>query len=118
MTPRILIADDEAGIRLVLATHLRRRGWEVDEAVDGTAALDRLQHEEYDAVVLDHRMPGMTGIEVARVTNCEPLTFIFSAYVGPELAAEAAEIGCESVAKTDLQELLRHLDEALGGVSA
>lgn len=113
MTVRILVADDEAGIRLVLATHLRRRGWVVDEAVDGADALDKLEHEQYDAVVLDERMPGLTGTEVARITNCEPLTFIFSAYLDRELAAEAAELGCTSVAKTDIQDLLRQLDEAL-----
>ncbi|MBW3619740.1 MAG: response regulator [Actinobacteria bacterium] len=117
MTRRILIADDEAGIRLVLATHLRRRGWHVDEAVDGTEALDRLEHEEYDAVVLDHRMPGLTGIEVARTTNCEPLTFIFSAYVDRDLETEATELGCASVAKTDMEELLRQLDEVLGATT-
>lgn len=112
MTVRILVADDEAGIRLVLATHLRRRGWEVDEAVDGTDALDKLERGRYDAVVLDQRMPGLTGTEVARITNCDPLTFIFSAYVDRELAAEATEIGCTSVAKTDIPDLLRQLDEA------
>ncbi|MBW3657708.1 MAG: response regulator [Actinobacteria bacterium] len=117
MTPRVLIADDEAGMRLVLRTHLRRRGWDVDEAVDGTSALHMLEHEEYDAVVLDHRMPGLSGIEVARTTNCEPLTFIFSAYVDPQLQAEADELGCTSVAKTDLDDLLRQLDEALGALA-
>lgn len=114
---RILVADDDQGIRLVLSTHLRRRGWEVDEAVDGTDAIDRLEHEEYDAVVLDQKMPGRTGIEVARTTNCEPLTFIFSAYVDAELASEAEELGCTSVAKTDIDDLLSQLDEALGAVS-
>ena len=117
MNPRVLIADDEAGIRLVLRTHLTRRGWDVDEAVDGISALEMLEHEEYDAVVLDHRMPGLTGIEVARTTNCEPLTFIFSAYVDPQLQAEADELGCASVDKTDIEDLLRQLDEAMGAIA-
>lgn len=115
--PRVLIADDEAGIRLVLATQLRRRGWDVDEAVDGSSALEMLEHEEYDAVVLDHRMPGLTGIEVARATNCEPVTFVFSAYVDPELAQEAEELGCSCISKTDMQELVRLLEEVKDGVT-
>lgn len=115
--PRVLVADDEAAIRLVLSTHLRRRGWEVDEAVDGTAALDRLEHEEYDAVILDQRMPGPSGLEVARTTNHQPLMFIFSAYIDADLAAEAERLGCTSVAKTDIDDLLRQLDDALGSTA-
>lgn len=114
MSPRVLVADDEAGIRLVLSTHLRRRGWEVDEAVDGTAALEFLAGGGYDAVVLDQKMPGFTGLEIARRTGCDPVTFIFSAYLDPQLESEAEELGCASISKTDIEGLLAALDDVAG----
>lgn len=62
---RVLVADDEPHIRRVLATLLDNAGYEVDEAVDGTAALERWHSEvRYDAVLLDLMMPGASGLEV------------------------------------------------------
>lgn len=111
MSLRVLVVDDEPGIRLVLSAHLRRRGWEVQEATTGEEAIEVLTDDAFDAVVLDQRMPGISGLDVVRQTGCEVPTFLFSAYLEPELEAEAEALGCVSVDKTHLDELLGKLDD-------
>jgi DNA-binding response OmpR family regulator len=63
---RILIADDEAPIRLTMESLLRRRGYEVTIAEDGGQALELLQHNLFDLLLLDLSMPVLSGLEVAR----------------------------------------------------
>jgi DNA-binding response OmpR family regulator len=61
---RILVADDEPGIRRSLMDVFRRVGYCPTEAASGTEALDRIQAESFDLVLLDLNMPGMSGIAV------------------------------------------------------
>jgi len=63
---RVLVAEDDPGLRSVLERGLREHGYVVDAVVDGDAALDYLRSYTYEVVVLDWRMPGTTGIEVVR----------------------------------------------------
>jgi two-component system nitrogen regulation response regulator NtrX len=64
MTDRILIVDDEANIRRMLAALLRAEGYDVEEAAAGNAALLAVQQSEPDAIFLDLLMPpGPTGLE-------------------------------------------------------
>ena len=63
----VLVIDDEPSIRLALSRFFSRRGWTVDEAVDGAAGLARLTAEDaskYTIVVSDLKMPGLSGIEL------------------------------------------------------
>jgi CheY-like chemotaxis protein len=61
-----LIADDDELNRDMLDRMLRRLGWSVDTASDGSQAIAACQASHYDVVLLDIRMPGMQGFEVAR----------------------------------------------------
>jgi len=61
---RVLIVDDEAAMRRVLARFLRARGYEVQECESGPEALARLQHERFAVLLCDVRMREMTGLEV------------------------------------------------------
>jgi DNA-binding response OmpR family regulator len=61
---RVLVAEDDAGLRSVIERGLREHGYVVDSVVDGTNALAHLRSYTYEVVVLDWRMPGQTGIEV------------------------------------------------------
>lgn len=61
---RVLVAEDNRGLREVLARGLRENGYVVDAAADGTAALAFLRVYDYAAAVLDWRMPGTSGLEV------------------------------------------------------
>jgi CheY-like chemotaxis protein len=61
---RVLVADDEASIRVLIARVLSRHGYEVVEAEDGQDAIDKLQAGTYDALVLDLMMPRVDGFGV------------------------------------------------------
>src|SRR5450631_519993 len=63
---RLLVAEDDSGLRSVLERGLREHGYVVDAVVDGAAALSYLRSYTYEVVILDWRMPSMTGIEVVR----------------------------------------------------
>ena len=61
---RILVVDDEETIRLALSKFLRTRGFEVQTADCGTAALEALGRQRFALMLCDVRMPGMSGVEV------------------------------------------------------
>lgn len=99
----VLIVDDEAAIRSLITTFLTRAGYQVDFAVDGQDAIDKLQVERYDAVVTDLMMPRVDGVGVVRyLQESQPellhRTIVLTAY--PRLAeSEAIEGICSVVAK-------------------
>src|SRR3712207_2936009 len=64
--PRLLIADDIADNRTILARRLVRRGFDVVEASGGLAALEPVEKETFDLVLLDIMMPDLDGIEVLK----------------------------------------------------
>ena len=115
----VLVVDDSADIRLMLRLLLEDAGMEVDEAVSGPDALERLAYEAHqpDVVVLDQRMPEMTGIEVARelaARGPHPPLVLFSAYLHPTLYAEATGLGVAAIVKTDLNLLVDVLRSTQG----
>lgn len=61
---RVLVVDDEPQILRALGINLRARGYSVDLAADGEAALQLAAHDHPDVVVLDLGLPGMDGLEV------------------------------------------------------
>ena len=58
MPPRVLIVDDEPGIREVLSEHLRQEGYVVETMATGAAAIAAVRERVPDAVLLDLNMPG------------------------------------------------------------
>ncbi len=63
-TQKILVVDDESGMRLALTETLERSGYAVTAVESGAAALAALEHGEYALVLSDMRMPGMSGAEL------------------------------------------------------
>jgi diguanylate cyclase (GGDEF)-like protein len=63
---RILIVDDEAQARTVLAEMISVLGFDTGQAADSQAAITALRHEPYDVVLTDFLMPGMDGVELVR----------------------------------------------------
>ena len=61
---RVLIVDDEEIFRRLVRRYLEVRGFEVDEAPDGIAALDLLEEQSYDWVIADNKMPSLNGISL------------------------------------------------------
>ncbi len=61
---RILVAEDDAGLREILVLGLQDAGYHVDAVERGDDAIDQLKWYEYDVAVIDWRMPGAEGIDV------------------------------------------------------
>jgi len=74
---RILVVDDEAAICVTLDAVLRRQGYAVTTAADGEEALAYLMRRSFDLLLIDLRLPGMDGLELARAAQvCQPATTI------------------------------------------
>jgi len=110
----VLLVDDEPDVLLMASTFLRRDGVVFHEASDGPGGLSAALAVTPALVVLDHRMPGATGIEVAERLQAEGFAgriVLFSAHLDATLHANAARLGIEAVPKTDLRRLGTILDE-------
>ncbi len=93
---RILVADDEEGLRAFLTESLERDGHEVVAVADGLAALTAARDEPFDVVVTDLQMPKLSGMELARTLRIEqPDTelVILTAHGGVASAVEAMKLG-------------------------
>lgn len=66
MSERILVVDDEPILLKGLRFSLEQEGYEVETAVDGKEAYDKILANSYDAVILDLMLPGMDGLEVCK----------------------------------------------------
>jgi DNA-binding NtrC family response regulator len=64
--PRVLIVEDDASLRAVLATALQELSFEVDAAADGLEAAQKIKESVYDILITDLRLPGLGGEEVLR----------------------------------------------------
>jgi two-component system response regulator MtrA len=71
MSPRVLIAEDEAAIADSVAYALHGEGFEVGTVPDGESALEAVRSDGYDVLVLDLMLPGVSGIEVCRRLRSE-----------------------------------------------
>jgi two-component system cell cycle response regulator len=66
MASKILVADDEREVRNLISTFLTDEGYQVIAAENGEKAIDLAAAENPDVILLDHRMPGIDGIEVCK----------------------------------------------------
>jgi DNA-binding NtrC family response regulator len=93
---KVLVVDDEAGMRKSLAIMLRRDGYPVTEASGGTDALEQLGREVFDLVVADLNMDDLSGLEVLRhikQTSPDIEVILMTAYGTIESAVEAMKLG-------------------------
>ncbi|HET7875075.1 MAG TPA: sigma-54 dependent transcriptional regulator [Methylomirabilota bacterium] len=115
---RLLIADDEDGLRWVLEKGFRGAGYQVSGVKDGAAALREVEVQPYDLVFLDIRMPGMDGLTLlGRVREKQPdaQVVIMTAHGTMETAIQAMQKGAyDYLAKPfDLDEALLVAERAL-----
>ena len=116
--PTLLLVDDEARILSALRRSLRREGWRVLTAGTPAEALRLLAEEPIDAVLSDHKMPGMSGLEVleAAARLCPAAARILISGWPDEIPAERLEaLGIRALVPKpwDDAELKRILREAL-----
>jgi CheY-like chemotaxis protein len=110
MSPRLLIIDDQEDIRLMLRILLEDQGWDTEQAWSGEEALaqgDRVTR--FDALVVDYKMPGLDGVEVARKfreAGFKRPIIVCSAYLTPKVEREARALGAKTVTKCDLEQLV------------
>src|SRR6478609_827609 len=83
--PRILIADDDASIRQLLTTIVRRERLGVDAAADGEEAIRKLSEHEYSVILLDLMMPHVDGFGVIdylreHPQKNKPVVLVITAY--------------------------------------
>ena len=93
---KILVVDDEPGMRTFLEIILRKEGYSVETAADGMKALDNINNNVFDLAILDILMPVMNGIEVLkRIIEKSPETtvIIITAFASHETAIEAMKLG-------------------------
>lgn len=63
---KILLAEDEEVLRMLVVDTLEDEGYEVDEAADGQEALDLYEDGKYDLLILDYMMPILSGLDVIK----------------------------------------------------
>lgn len=101
--PRILIVDDETQVREVLAEYFASQGYTIDAAADGLAAVDAFRRHRPDLILLDVRMPGLSGVEVLRrvhATDADVPVVIVSTTEDRDLARDLQRSGAvDTVAK-------------------
>jgi two-component system nitrogen regulation response regulator GlnG len=115
---RILIADDEDGLRWVLEKGFRGAGYQVTAVKDGTAALRELDGQPFDLALLDVRMPGTDGLTLLgqfRVRCPDTQAIVMTAHGTMETAIQAMQQGAyDYLAKPfDLDEALLVAERAL-----
>jgi excisionase family DNA binding protein len=94
--PRILVVDDEVGIRELLSKTLALAEYDVDLAPDGRLALEKLRLFQYDLLITDLKMPGVDGLSVIRETrrfHPELPIVIITGYSTEASAIEAINLG-------------------------
>ncbi len=93
---RVLVVDDEENIRFMLELHLGREGYEVVTAENGKAALDALAAGDFDFVLTDLVMPGMSGVELldrVREAGGRAQVILMSAHADADTALQAIKKG-------------------------
>jgi DNA-binding NtrC family response regulator len=110
MKGSLLIVDDEPDILLVMSANLKKEGYEVETAGDGVEALKKLESRDYDAVIVDHQMPRLTGMEFLDRLRGAPLqgrssipVIVVTAYGTIEMAVQAMKDGAYSFLTKPIQ---------------
>lgn len=92
----LLIVDDQKGIRLLLNEVFSMEGYKVHQASNGMEALKIVKSKEIDCILLDMKIPGMSGLEILQKIREDQLSipvFMMTAFREQELMDEAGRLG-------------------------
>ncbi|MCL6452725.1 MAG: response regulator [Alicyclobacillus sp.] len=96
MAKKILVVDDQFGIRVLLEEVLHQEGYEVFQAPNGQVALEIVRTQSPDLILLDMKIPGMDGLEILhniRKLGVDTKVIMMTAYGELDLIQEAMEMG-------------------------
>ncbi|OHB89970.1 MAG: hypothetical protein A3C38_06590, partial [Planctomycetes bacterium RIFCSPHIGHO2_02_FULL_50_42] len=96
MTDKILVVDDDQGIQFFLGEALTKKGYQVDSATSAEAAISKIKQDAFSLILLDVRLPGMSGIDAIRkIHELEPRApiIVMTAYGSKDLAVRAVQEG-------------------------
>ncbi len=103
---KVLYIDDDPGIARLVQRHLKRAGFQVRTAPDGEAGLALAREEAFDAIALDHYMPGRDGLEILpellTLPHFAPVIFVTAAEE-PRIAVAALKEGAADYVVKDVQ---------------
>lgn len=99
----MVIADDEAPIRMVVGERLRSAGFTVHEARDGEEALDLVRQHVPTAIVTDLQMPCMNGLELCTAMRADPRTAHIPALL---LTARGHVLSDDMLARTNIKRVM------------
>jgi two-component system response regulator (stage 0 sporulation protein F) len=97
---KILIVDDAGPVVVLCVNVLQALGYAVKGANRGETAIELLRKEAFDLMVLDYKMPGMTGFEVfqqARTLHPEMAVVLVTGHGTPEIISEANRMGFSAI---------------------
>ena len=121
---RVLVVDDEPQLLELLALTLRLRGYQVNAAASGEAALTLARAQPFDVAVLDVMMPGLNGFDTAarmRELPCPPRILFLTGLSGDESAARGLSLGAAYLTKpfrpADLLAMIQALTVSATGSS-
>ena len=106
MSPKILVVDDEPGMRKSLAMMLRREQYHVTEIGSVAEAIGRLKGERYDLVIADLMMEPLNGLDLLALVRRYHATcpvIIMTAFGTPEARSEAVTLGAVDFLEKPLQ---------------
>jgi CheY-like chemotaxis protein len=116
---RVLVVDDDPGMRDLLRHLLCHRGYEVEAAEDGVQALAHLEDESYDVVVTDYQMPHLDGLgllrEIQQMEHPIPV-IVHSSAVDERTGTLFRRAGAFRLVTKGgpLEDLVQSVDEAIG----
>ena len=117
---RVVVVDDDGELRKIVHNTLSREGYDIREADSGAALLRALTDiatgvfplDGVDLIILDNRMPGLTGLDALRAIRASQWTtpaVLMTAYPSPRVAAQAATLGAAVLPKPFTREALSRL---------
>ena len=93
---KVLIVDDQNGIRILLMEVFNSEGYDTFQAANGKVALEFVRNESPDLVLLDMKIPGMDGLEILKYIkeiNVDIKVIMMTAYGELDMIKEATDLG-------------------------
>jgi DNA-binding NtrC family response regulator len=117
MSEKVLLVDDEVEFLNTLSERMRNRGMEVATSSSGVEALEKVEKEPYDVIILDLMMPGIDGLEALKILKAkrpELQVILLTGHATVEKGIEAMKLGAMDFLEkpADLNQLTEKIKKA------